>query len=92
MGKKSRSKKLRKTMPGGETVIPVSQTIIWSPGAQKVVALALLCVLLLTSIVLRFSNLDVQGRSPDESICTAQARVIAQDGIPSLSMDKCWLG
>lgn len=54
---------------------------IRSEGAQKAIAIVLLFALLLVGIVLRFSYLDIKGRSGDEGIYTRQATIIAQDGI-----------
>jgi hypothetical protein len=81
MGKKSRFKKLRKEMQGGETTVPVSQAAILGEGIQNTIAIALLWALLLTGIVLRFSDLDIKGRSPDEGVYTSQAIIVAHDGI-----------
>lgn len=81
MGKKSRFKKLRKESQGSETIVSASQTAIWSEGAQNAIAIVLLCAFLLTGIILRFSDLDIKGRSPDEGIYTNQAIVVAQNGI-----------
>jgi Dolichyl-phosphate-mannose-protein mannosyltransferase. len=81
MGKKSRLKKIKKDALDGETTVPASQAYIWGEGVQNIVAIALLCVLLLTGIVLRLGDLDVQGRSPDEGIYTSQAIIVAQDGV-----------
>ena len=66
MGKKSRLKKIRKKE--GE-------------GAGNAIAIVLLCALLLIGINLRFSDLDINGRSPDESMYTSQAVIVAQEGI-----------
>jgi len=81
MGKKSRFKKLRKEAQGGETIMSASQTSIWGEGTQNAIAIVILCALLLTGIVLRFSDLNIRGRSPDEGIYTSQAIIVAQDGI-----------
>ena len=81
MGKKSRLKELKKEARGGETIVSAPQTAIWGEGAQSAIAVALLCALLLTGIILRFNDLDVKGRSPDEGIYTRQAIIVAQDGV-----------
>ncbi len=81
MGKKSRFKKLRKETQGAETIVSASKAAILGEGTQKAIAIVLLCALLLTGIVLRFNDLDVKGRSPDEGIYTSQAIIVAQDGI-----------
>ena len=81
MGKKSRFKKLRKESRGGETIVPASQAAIWNEGTQNAIAIALLCVFLLTGIILRFSDLDIKVRSPDEGVYTKQAIIVAQTGI-----------
>jgi hypothetical protein len=81
MGKRSRFKKLKKEMHSGETTVPTSQAAILGEGTQKMISIILLCALLLTGIILRFSNLDIKYRSPDEGIYTMQAAIVAQDGI-----------
>lgn len=81
MGKKSRFKKIRKETQGGETIVSASQTAVWGESTQSAIAIVLLCALLLTGIVLRFNDLDIKGRSPDEGIYTSQAIIVAQDGI-----------
>ncbi len=80
MGKRARFRKLKKEAQNGGTITLASQTG-WGEALGKAASIVLLCALLLTGIVLRLSDLDIQGRSPDESICASQAAIIARGGI-----------
>lgn len=81
MGKRSRFKKLKKEAQAGETSVPAPQTAMWGGAPEKAITIFLLCALLLTGIVLRFRDLDVKGRSPDEGVYTSQAIIVAKEGI-----------
>ncbi len=48
---------------------------------NRAAVLIIVALLLAAGIILRFSNLDIKARSPDEVVYTAQAMIVAQDGI-----------
>jgi len=84
MGKKSRLKKLKKEYQSAGEAIPAPKSFLLNENIQKLIASALLVIFLAIGIVLRLSNIGVNGRSPDEGVYTYQAKSTASDGIDGI--------